>query len=1089
MVDASPARTSFLGGEWSKAAQGRFDREDYPSALNVCTNFVPVESGALSRRSGSRWANETRNGLPGRVANFNFRESAGYKIEFTDGYMRFRTGPRLIDTNDEQTVSSISSANPAVVDCAANHDWATGEQVQWDAEDLASEAYPLLNRTFIITVTASDKFTMVDAISGEAVDGADIACSNAGTVRRVREIVTPYVGSAWATLRVVQADIVNAYGSHASAFLLHSGYKPYLLQVVTEPTNDDDATFTFEPAVFKDGPYLDPVPGGTLATPSGTVGIINVTLAFNAYSSTVAYAKGDYVTDSSINYKSLQDANLNNTPASSAAYWEAVEATDAIGPDGFQGSDAGRMIRLLSEPAEWASGTAYSAGQQVRYGNPSTYWVAVGSSTGVVPGHDTTKWIIDTNAAQWTWGKITGLSNIIDRALSGSTNIGDMASGGGLAGAFNGNFSQVASTSAQLPYPGGSVVNPDITVTNNSYVGKDYTGASSQRIASATVYPSSDFGLFFATYTPGSSVSAFFEINLYASNSAPSTSNDGTLLGTLRSTLNTTSPITIQSNDSTTAWDYVWIELIARFAFSGSGSGGPITFAFTNIIGQVSFFGPPGTGTSAGVSVQILGDALPRTTPIRTWRLGVFSDTTGWPRCGVFHEGRLWLSGVVGNRIDGSRSNDVFNFAPTEADGTVVGSNGISYVFNSKDVNPVFWMESDDLGIVCGTQGGEWLAQATTANAPLTPTTMQAHRVTKYGCANIEPARTELALAMVQTFRRQVLEYFGEVMRGKFTAQNLTEMCNHFTQPKVAQLDFQQEQVPTLWARMDDGTAIGMTYKRKSLVSSDSPDARGAWRLTLGSSRKVESIAVGPSDDGAVAELAMVTANTADPVVRYVEIMQPMFEEGDALANAFFLDAAIVPPVYVAGVDGVDLYGLWPHNDETVSVFAGGLYLGEFDVEDGTINLPYGDGVAGTAASLFTSDFVDAYDEGEMPVVVGFKFTSQAQVTRPMTPLESGARTGPALGKTRRINKYAAMLVNAIKGTVSFGGRLTGTLYPAIFKEANGDQIAPNELFTGIHKNTLNDDYTFDGMLAWQISDPYPATIAAVEPQLQTQDA
>ena len=34
---------------------------------------------------------------------------------------------------------------------------------------------------------------------------------------------------------------------------------------------------------------------------------------------------------------------------------------------------------------------------------------------------------------------------------------------------------------------------------------------------------------------------------------------------------------------------------------------------------------------------------LPRTTACKTWRLGLFSNTTGYPTCGTYHEGRLWL--------------------------------------------------------------------------------------------------------------------------------------------------------------------------------------------------------------------------------------------------------------------------------------------------------------------------------------------------------------------------------------------------------------------------------------------------------------
>jgi hypothetical protein len=52
MADASYDRSSFTGGEWSKLAQGRTERPDYVTALNVCFNGLPLESGAWTRRPG-----------------------------------------------------------------------------------------------------------------------------------------------------------------------------------------------------------------------------------------------------------------------------------------------------------------------------------------------------------------------------------------------------------------------------------------------------------------------------------------------------------------------------------------------------------------------------------------------------------------------------------------------------------------------------------------------------------------------------------------------------------------------------------------------------------------------------------------------------------------------------------------------------------------------------------------------------------------------------------------------------------------------------------------------------------------------------
>jgi hypothetical protein len=87
----------------------------------------------------------------------------------------------------------------------------------------------------------------------------------------------------------------------------------------------------------------------------------------------------------------------------------------------------------------------------------------------------------------------------------------------------------------------------------------------------------------------------------------------------------------------------------------------------------------------------------------------VYSATP--PMANLHHEGRLWLPGVVGNRIDASKLNDPFNFQPTLPDGTVAGNNGISHIFAPADVNPIFLMDPHHLRHCLRHTGWKWLVQ------------------------------------------------------------------------------------------------------------------------------------------------------------------------------------------------------------------------------------------------------------------------------------------------------------------------------------------------------------------------------------------
>src|SRR5258708_4210879 len=185
--------------------------------MDVCRNGFPIEEGAWARRSGTRFAQTTLNGLPGRVISFAFEQASPYVMEFTDGKLRMfavatqtsgLTSPlpadyRLVTTNDNQQVVSISTANPAVVQTNTAHTWATGDQVQfWFATSVNAGFAPLLKaRLFKITVTDSTHFSLADPLTLATVDGSTLGWSapaaNTVIVGRILALATPYTAGSW----------------------------------------------------------------------------------------------------------------------------------------------------------------------------------------------------------------------------------------------------------------------------------------------------------------------------------------------------------------------------------------------------------------------------------------------------------------------------------------------------------------------------------------------------------------------------------------------------------------------------------------------------------------------------------------------------------------------------------------------------------------------------------------------------------------------------------------------------------------------------------------------------------------------------
>jgi hypothetical protein len=317
-------------------------------------------------------------------------------------------------------------------------------------------------------------------------------------------------------------------------------------------------------------------------------------------------------------------------------------------------------------------------------------------------------------------------------------------------------------------------------------------------------------------------------------------------------------------------------------------------------------------------------------------------------------------------------------------------------------------------------------------------------------------------------------------------AQNLMWKAPHLTSRKIAELAFQHERAPVVWLRCDDGSLVGLTYKRENLQSSQEPDFAGAHQHTLGSGRTISGICAASTVDGSLSTLSLVTVDAS--MVYHVELLANIFLETDDPAEAWLLDDAVVPetivltPAQLAPYGGVQLTGLWYLNGKTISVFAGGLDCGDFTVANGSITVPFGDGIAaGTGSGLFTLAFLSA----NPLIVAGFTYTSQGQIVRPALPAESGARNGPALGKLRRVQKYALLVAKTAGLSI---GTVFSKLFPVLFKTVTNTPQGANQFFSGVYKDTLQDDYSYDGMVAWQVSRPLPAVISSIGAFIHTQD-
>jgi hypothetical protein len=456
------------------------------------------------------------------------------------------------------------------------------------------------------------------------------------------------------------------------------------------------------------------------------------------------------------------------------------------------------------------------------------------------------------------------------------------------------------------------------------------------------------------------------------------------------------------------------------------------------------------------VTALISGANASAATATVNWRLGVWSDTTGYPGATVFFEDRLFWGGPTNypQRLDGSKSSDYENFAPSAADGTVAADNSVGFTLNASTVNVIRWLLDDEKGLLVGTVGGEWLVRPSSQSEALSPTNIKASQSDGRGSKQVQAIKAGRATLFVQRAGRKLRElaYVFEV--DGFRAPDLTPLAEHITLSGLGELAYQQEPHSVVWSVRGDGVLVGLTYERdQDVLGWHRHEIAGAFGSGIA---VVESIAVIPEPDGEYDELWLVVKRTIDgATVRYIEYMKKNFEEGDDIEDAFFVDAGLT----YSGAAATVITGLDHLEGETVSVWADGAAHPTKVVSGGSITL----------------------EREATKAQIGLGYDSDGKTM----PVEAGAADGTAQGKIKRVHTCFFRLHNSMG--LKYGSSFDD-MDEVSFRTSTHATASPVPLFTGDKLVDWPADYDVYGQICWRQSLPAPLTVLAVGPQLHTQD-
>lgn len=305
-----------------------------------------------------------------------------------------------------------------------------------------------------------------------------------------------------------------------------------------------------------------------------------------------------------------------------------------------------------------------------------------------------------------------------------------------------------------------------------------------------------------------------------------------------------------------------------------------------------------GFTSSTQVTAIVQGaTALGGTTATASWRLGVWSDTTGYPACAVFYQDRLVFGGTTSfpNRLYFSETGEYEKFAPTSVAGTITDAHGITIELNSAKVQDIRALVYDAEGLTVLTGTSEWIVRGATSSKILTPTNFDAVEQGSEGSELLPAIRIGTSIIFLQRGGRKLKEIQFYLEQNGFKPVDLSYIADHATQSGVRQFCYQQKPDPIVWCVRNDGVLAGMTYARnlETLQVAWHRHTLGGVSTDGGAPAKVESACVIPGSDGQDELWLQVQRYVDGTIVRHIERVKPPFEEGDHQHNAWYVDCAL----------------------------------------------------------------------------------------------------------------------------------------------------------------------------------------------------
>lgn len=436
------------------------------------------------------------------------------------------------------------------------------------------------------------------------------------------------------------------------------------------------------------------------------------------------------------------------------------------------------------------------------------------------------------------------------------------------------------------------------------------------------------------------------------------------------------------------------------------------------------------------VKVRLHGHALPDLKPIANWRLGTWSNITGWPYTGRVYEDRLTLAGSdedpigVWMSVNGAYEDFRTSQPPVDDDALTLRLTG-------GKLNAIQWLAESGT-LLAGTADVLRSIGGRDQGAALSPTNVRQRAETSVGAARIEPVEIENVVLFVHRHRRRLYEAGYSYEADGYLAREVSTLNEHLFRPGIEQIVFFDDPFKYCMCRLADGKIVFFAYDREQkivggtlvdygdvidIMAMPGRDGTDVWIVAnRGPSTVIERLAPFPAVEGVIYSMGLdVPVQSVCSAVHDVDEAASVFAVPDCLEG------------------------------ETLGVWADGRDLGDAVVTDAQITLPFG--------------------KTANEVVIGRRMPWRLQTLRLAT---YGQQDGAGLGRDMRIVKA---FVDLYESSGVQGGTLTETadIVDEASAEYNPDE--PEPMLTGMYPVHADDSFLNRGVFVMEGNKMHPVTI------------